>query len=108
MDGVRALSKIRVDKRTFVEALAAEGIPASPDYNYIPMQLDWARKRASLATATCLGPVRFIKAILTQSILFLTSTKPMLSTLESLFTRIALTKKSRILLKPFAKSKWPT
>ena len=40
------VDKLRVDKNTFVEALAAEGIPAAPSYRAIPVEMAWYRDRA--------------------------------------------------------------
>ncbi len=39
------LEKLRVDKQRFVEALVAEGIPASPSYRHIPSEAEWFREQ---------------------------------------------------------------
>ena len=40
------LPRLRVDKQTFVEALAAEGLPVGADYLFAPALADWFRGRA--------------------------------------------------------------
>lgn len=43
--------KFRVGKGEFVAALQAEGIPFEADYNFLPMQYEWARRRHCLGTS---------------------------------------------------------
>jgi dTDP-4-amino-4,6-dideoxygalactose transaminase len=39
------VSRLKVDKATFVQALAAEGIPCSPEYRAIPSDAYWFQRR---------------------------------------------------------------
>jgi len=43
--------RFRVGKAEFVTALQAEGIPFEADYNFLPMQYEWARNRHCLGTS---------------------------------------------------------
>lgn len=43
--------KFSVNKKTFVEALQSEGIPFEADYNYLPMEYEWAVNRHCLGTS---------------------------------------------------------
>ena len=44
-------NRFRVGKAEFVAALQAEGIPFEADYNFLPMQYEWARNRHCLGTS---------------------------------------------------------
>jgi perosamine synthetase len=43
--------RLRVDKDAFVRALAAEGMPASPSYWYVPTRMPWCRERRVFGTS---------------------------------------------------------
>ena len=43
--------ELRVDKNTFASAVAAEGIPVSPSYWYVPTRMPWCRRRRVFGTS---------------------------------------------------------
>lgn len=49
--GVRP-ERLRVDKRTFAEAVAAEGIPLNADYRYVASEWPWLRPHVGVVTTT--------------------------------------------------------
>lgn len=46
------MERLTVDKRTFAEAVAAEGIPLNPDYRYVASEWPWLRPHLGAVTTT--------------------------------------------------------